>query len=367
MAKSKLKKRPDGLYQISVMVEQGGRKKRKYFYGHTQQEAKRKMMAWQEERARGRSFEELAEEWHRKHWPEIRPGTQVCYTPALKRAEAAFAGRSTSSITPLDIKRAVDVMAAQQYSHKSVATYLSVMNQIFNYAITLGEITVNPTTTISVPKGLPRAKREVPEDWKLDAIRANVEQPFGLFAYMLLYTGLRRGELLALQWRDIDFTQKQIYVRHGVSYARTGNQPDVGDTKTEAGERAVILMDRLIPHLWKRMGKPGEYVFGGAKPMTQSVYRTAWRNYCIGAGLSEERQKVITRRRKRCTVTEQVPVVTPHQLRHAYATMLFEQEIDVKDAQAQLGHSRIDVTLDTYTHIRREHVKDVAAKLNRAK
>lgn len=59
---SKLKKRADGLYQLSVLVTEQGEKKRRYFYGHTQKEAKRKMTDWQEKRAAGRSFAEVAVE-----------------------------------------------------------------------------------------------------------------------------------------------------------------------------------------------------------------------------------------------------------------------------------------------------------------
>ena len=58
--------------------------------------------------------------------------------------------------------------------------------------------------------------------------------------------------------------------------------------------------------------------------------------------------------------------MTPHQLRHAYVTMCFELGIEAKDAQQLLGRSRIDVTLDTYTHIRRKHRGGVADKLNKA-
>ena len=125
-------------------------------------------------------------------------------------------------------------------------------------------------------------------------------------------------------------------------------------------------MDRLIPHLWKRYGKKQEYVFGSENPLTQSVYRTSWRNYCIETGLYTMKERTSTRNGKQYIQLVKVPAVTPHQLRHAYATMLFEADIDAKDAQQQLGHSRIDVTLDTYTHIRRKRLNDIAEKLNQA-
>ena len=366
MASSKLKRRPDGLYQLSVVLEENGKKRRKYFYGKTQQEAKRKMMEWQEKQAAGRNFEEVADEWQEKHWKEIRAGTQVCYNPAHKRAVEAFSGVHIRDISPLDIKRSVDLMASQRYSYQSVATYLSVLRQVFDYAVTVGDVQANPTATINVPKGLPKGKRSVPDENQLELIRSNVDHPFGLFAYMLLYTGLRRGELLALQWQDIDFATKEITVSKTVSYAETGNKPIVGPTKSEAGTRTVILMDRLIPHLWKRYGKKQEYVFGSENPLTQSVYRTSWRNYCIETGLYTMKERTSTRNGKQYIQLVKVPAVTPHQLRHAYATMLFEADIDAKDAQQQLGHSRIDVTLDTYTHIRRKRLNDIAEKLNQA-
>ena len=71
-----------------------------------------------------------------------------------------------------------------------------------------------------------------------------------------------------------------------------------------------------------------------------------------------------TRQEKLVRVKE--PTVTPHQLRHAFATMCFEMGVSAKDAQQLLGHSKIDVMLDTYTHIRAKRREDVTEKLNKA-
>lgn len=366
MAKSKLKKRADGLYQISVVVEEAGKKRRKYFYGKTQQEAKKKMLAWQENLAAGRSFEEVATEWQKKHWPEIAAGTQVCYNPALNRALQDFSNRSIKTITPLDIKRALDIMATQKYAHHSVAIYLSVLTQIFNYAIMMSDISDNPASPVSVPKGLQTKTRDCPADEQLDIIRHHVDDAFGLFPYMLLYTGLRRGEILALQWRDIDFGNRTISITKSVTYAGTGNQPVLKSTKTEAGNREIILLDRLAKKLFPLQKKPDDYLFGGAAPLTQSVFRTAWRKYCLDAGLWKWKETQREKDRKKVTVLIKEPSITPHQLRHAFATMCFESGIDPKDAQQLLGHSKLEVTMDTYTHIRKKRRTEVAAKLNKA-
>ena len=371
---AKLKKRANGFYQVSVMVTEAGQPKRKYFYGHTQQEAKEKMMAWQADRAAGRSFEVVADEWQRKHWEEIADGTKTSYNPAYNRALGDFSGRAIKDITPMDVKRAISIMAKQNYAHHTVKIYLSVLNQIFNHAIFMQDVAINPTEQVKIPKGLSKTTRECPEDEKLEIIRQNVNiQPFGLFPYMLLYTGLRRGELLALQWRDIDLGARTISVTKSVTYAGTGNKAEIKSTKTEAGEREVVLLDRLAKILLPLRSAPDDYLFGGKEPLTQHVYTRRWRNYCLAVGLFDwkevQRQDKKAERagqKKKTTVLIRVPNVTPHQLRHAYATMCFELGISAKDAQQLLGHSKIEVTMDTYTHIRKKRRDDVAAKLNKA-
>ncbi len=358
---SKLKKRADGLYQISVQ------KKRKYFYGHTQQEAKQKMMAWQEKREAGRSFAEVADEWQRKHWEEISAGTQVCYAPALKRALEDFAGVSIRDVAPLDIKKAVDAMASQGYAHHSVGIYLSLLRQVFDYAILVQDVTVNPAEAVRLPKGLVSNTRECPEEEELEIIRQNADlHKFGLFPYMLLYTGLRRGELLALQWKDVDFGNRTISVTKSVGFLETGNQPVIKSTKTKAGEREVVLLERLAEKLFPIQGNPEDYIFGGAKPLSKSVFRRRWRGYCLDVGLWRWKDAPRAKGRKKKVVQVKEPTITPHQLRHAFATMCFEAGVSPKDAQQLLGHSKIDVTLDTYTHIRAKRREDVAAKLNKA-
>lgn len=274
----------------------------------------------------------------------------------------------------MDIKRAVNTMAKQDYAHHSVGIFLSVLNQIFNHAIFMQDIAINPTEQVKIPKGLSKSTRECPDDDKLEIIRQNVDvQPFGIFPYMLMYTGLRRGELLALQWKDIDIGARTISVTKSVTYAGTGNRAEIKSTKTEAGEREVVLLDRLAVKLLPLRGDADDYIFGGKEPLTMHVFTRRWRNYCFDVGLfdwkevqREDKKAAKKGERKQTTVLVRMPNVTPHQLRHAYATMCFELGISAKDAQQLLGHSKIEVTMDTYTHIRKKRREDVAERLNRA-
>lgn len=95
--------------------------------------------------------------------------------------------------------------------------------------------------------------------------------------------------------------------------------------------------------------------------MTYSQLKHGWNSYCKAIGLYEN--KIITDKdgHRHAKIS---PHLTPHQLRHGFATILFEAGIDEKDAQELLGHSSISVTRDTYTHIRRTRKEQTAEKLN---
>lgn len=107
-----LYRRKDGRYQAQLTIEERGKKKQKYFYGKTPQEVRRKMVAYQQGTAEGGPFSHALEAWQKKHFAEIRHGTQMSYAPACKRALDEFGQTPLGRITPNDVNRAVLGMAA---------------------------------------------------------------------------------------------------------------------------------------------------------------------------------------------------------------------------------------------------------------
>ena len=184
----------------------------------------------------------------------------------------------------------------------------------------------------------------MPSDEEIERVKAGLFLDFGLFPYFLLHTGMRRGELLALRWEDIDREHKLITVNKAVYFA--GNTPQIKAPKTDSGRREIVLLDALAAVLPKD-GKG--YVFGGEKPLTKCQVRKRWEKWCREAGLATKDGRAM---------------VTPHQLRHAFATILFDAGIDAKVAQELLGHSSIQVTRDIYTHIRKSRMESTAETLN---
>ena len=188
----------------------------------------------------------------------------------------------------------------------------------------------------------PPIKREAITEQDTLTVSKMLNCTFGLLAFFYLCTGLRKSEALALQWRDIDFENKRIYVYKSLYYI--SNSPHIKkNTKTKSGERYVILLDCLADQLLPVQGKPEEYVFNkNGNLLDKSYYTRMWEKYKKESGVN----------------------TSTHALRHSYATLLFEAGISEKDSQTLLGHSNISTTYDIYTHIRKKRMDDTRNKLN---
>ena len=229
-------------------------------------------------------------------------------------------------------------LGKQGYARRTVQMHRDVLNMIFNYAIVAGYLTVNPVAAVSMPRNLPKEKRELPEDDALAAVRAGLDAPFGLFALVCYYAGLRRGEALALAFEDVDRERGLIYVTKSVEFI--GNTPQVKTPKTVAGYRTVPLLDPLAQALPEGTGLIFPREDGGL--LTKTQFRKRWLAYCDAIGFQ----------------------LTAHQLRHGFATLLYEAGVADKAAQELLGHSSISVTRDVYTHIRQARREATAKQLN---
>lgn len=316
------------------------------------------------------TFSKLAEDWERWKYEMVEDNTIACYKPNVKRAVEALGTKAVTDILPVDIERIISRMKSQGYSAQSVKTQKAVLKMIFDFAVIQDHpiISSNPVTSVSIPRGLPRTRRTSPNDAAMQAIFDNVDKaPFGLFAFLLLHTGCRRGEALALTWGDIDTDNDLINVNKEFTYP-TGTTPILKTTKTEAGIRSVVLLGSLKEHLKRPKNAKDSYlIFPGSGPekgMSGSVFTTKWLNYCRAIGYVSTRTETRKMKDGKIRTFERVvPTISPHQLRHGFATLLFESGVDEKTSQGQLGHADIHTTMQTYTDIRDAHKAAEVKKL----
>lgn len=308
------------------------------------------------------TFGIVAQEWWEAHAEKLSRGTQTTYRSPFDNAIKEFGNRPLYSITPADINAELLRLKVEEKSYKYAATVRSIYKQIFDYAIATRRLKENPVTAIYVPRGMRRGRRTSPEKDIIDRVKNNFDKPFGEFAALLYYTGIRTEEAAALTWGDIG--ENSIRINKAMDLHGT---PKLKSTKTSAGERELPI---LIP-LRKYLVKPDEaeqtdYLFSeNGKPYTRSQITSRWLNWCKQSGLAE--QKVFSNRHRgerECSRTEWRPMVTPHQLRHHFATVLFEAGFDELATQNIMGHEDIETTRRIYTTLRKDYLQEQYKKLD---
>lgn len=299
-------------------------------YGYTDAEIDAKLLDLKATIAHGKYFREVVEEWEtwREHNSNVSIATHRAYEAPSKDALERFGGERIGKISTKDIKAVLNEMARKNYSIKTIKKYYTFYRGVFLFAMENDYIDNNPAEAVTMPSFAKAAQRRDPATESEEAIiKANADE--WLLPYFLLMTGMRKGEALAIQGQDIDREARKIYVTKSVAYKY--NQPYIKEPKTAAGVRTVPLLDELAAHLPEL--EPGQFLFSPAgenRPMSMMVFQRYWARFRAATGVQ-------------CGA---------HQLRHSFATMLYDAGIDAKQAQDILGHAQESTTMDIYTHIR---------------
>lgn len=326
-----MKRRSDGRFQKKITLEDGS-KKMLYSTAANERLAQRdfndQMLKLETKEKNSLLFASIAEEWSEEHFPKMQNNTLKGYKSGYKSAVEYFGDLPIKEIKPINVQRYADMLSKQKFSTKTIKNKLLVVSLIVKYAISQSCIDTDPTSTVSIPKQSHTKKRDQASEIDQDKIFASVDKPLGVLALFLLVTGCRRGEALALTPKDIDTERKLVRITKTVEWI--GQKPQIKPCpKTEAGFREIPLHQSMIDHLLPLMKQTYLFPSSSGDLYPESQFTRHWNRYCRLAEIS----------------------CTPHQLRHSYATILFDAGIDVKTAQRWLGHSDINTTLAIYTHL----------------
>lgn len=334
--RTKYTKRADGRIVRTEIID----RKRKYFYGRTDEEVDAKYNDYIGAADAPILIKTLVDEWWEKKEPEISPNTVSGFKTAKNRIADEFGDTPVKDLTAQMILAWLDSFKRKQYSQKVISNTKSVLKQIMDEALIAGEIQHNPCVGLPIVKGQPKKPRQPATDKDLKLVEQHkTEYPIGPMYYLMIYTGLRRGECIALQHKHIDRKRHTITVEQSCAYNNSGH-PVIKTPKTEAGERTVHVPSFVLDVIPK--GKADNYVF-----FTDLPKKTAM-------------AKLITQFRERTGIES-----TPHQLRHKYASILHSAKVDVKDAQYLLGHSDITMTQNIYTHLEEKHRNTVGTQIDK--
>ncbi len=184
----------------------------------------------------------------------------------------------------------------------------------------------------------------------------------------MMLSGLRRGELTALTWNDIDTKARQITVNKAVAYLSDGT-PYVKDAKSTAGMRVVDIPSKLCEYL-DGLPRDSTLVVHTEKGtlMTESAWVKLWSSYMrllnikYRSGILKHQDQPGRPGPKAYEMTS--PPITLHWLRHTFCTLMYLAGLDVITASKQMGHADVATTLRIYTHLDAKYKRKNVDKLD---
>lgn len=294
------------------------------------------------------TFGFYADQWLTLKRQDIGYSQYIAYKCSLKHLQPIFY-MEIDEIRVNDIQAIITALSAcnpttkKPTAKKTLSDAKMTAKQVFQYAIDLRDIAYNPAESVKIPRNAPKSTRRALTVEEREII-TNTPHPTQTAAMIMLYGGLRRGEVIALRYSDIDLEHGTITVNKSVDL--TKNQPIIKATKTKAGNRFVQIPKILTDFLSQRKSEilPNESdIVIAEKILSASSWRKRWSRYLKDVGLDG---------------------VTPHMLRHTACTMMIESGMDVSSVKNQMGHSDIQTTLEIYTHITQKHTINEVKKLD---
>jgi integrase len=246
-------------------------------------------------------------------------------------------------LRPSDVQRVVDRMVERGLSARTVVQGYRVLSSALAQAVRWELIPTNPAKAVRPPR-IERAELTVPEPEQVRAImKASEGTWLHLPVVLAASTGMRRGEVLALRWRDVDLDAGLIRVTG--SLQRIGGKQKVVEPKTSRGRRTVAIPPGVVEQMRAHRKEQTERRLllgkswtdldlvieqGDGTPRDPDTITHRFQDFCDAAGVSGVRF---------------------HDLRHSYATGLLRANIHPKVVSEALGHSSTAFTMDTYSHV----------------
>lgn len=244
-------------------------------------------------------------------------------------------------------------------SYRSIKLHSVVLNLVFEYAMRNKLIKENPCQFAKIPNTAKRSKKIIdfytPEQCNklLGITQGTILHDMILITFLY---GLRRSELMGLKWDAVDFDKNTVTIQHTVVVNDTVVAKD--SAKNKSSRRTYPLLDEVKDLLLKRKEEQKEYkkLFGNCYTDTAYVFTKENGNTYYPAYPTHSLRKVIEQ--------NDLPHLRWHDLRHSTASMLLEKGWSMKDISEWLGHSNINITMDTYTAINLDRKRTLSNSLN---
>lgn len=245
----------------------------------------------------------------------------------------------------IELDEAFDLCEDKPLSGRTIKDHHTILSSLFSVAVQWQVIPENPCSRVKPPKYKKTERKYLDENGASALLAALAKEPYQyqIAVYILLYTGLRRGEVCGLEWSDLDFINNLLTVRHNLLYTpKTGLYID--EPKSESSKRVITMPADLVNLLKdnRKWQKEQSEKLRDAWILNDNVVRMPDGSIMRPDTLSTWFHEFIKR--------NDLPDISLHSLRHTHATLLIASGIPLKSVSARLGHSSVAITGDLYSH-----------------
>jgi integrase len=274
----------------------------------------------------------------------------MCFKNGIIRVHLIpyFQSTPLERITSYDIDQLYAQKLHQGLANASVKRIHNLLSKALQKAVKWGLLKNNPAKDAS-PPSIHKKRKQI---WTVEEAKAFLEvceQENELVPFLLaIFTGMRRGEILALKWKNVDLIKGVIHVEESLTRTKE-NGLLAKEVKTSHSECDVYLSASVRDTLVKYRQQQGTNHHGLVIPSKKGTYL-------------EPRN--LLRKFQALTKKANVPKIPFHNLRHTHATILMRMGENPKVVSERLGHSRVGITLDIYSHTNEEMQKNTADRFD---
>jgi integrase len=342
-----INQRADGRWEVQISTGDG---RRKSLYGKTEKEVRMKLKEAQRLLDQGKPISyprqkvrDYFTSWLGVQKLKVKLTTFTNREVVIRtRINPALGNLLLAQLTTAHVQGFIQVLVDDKLSPSYIRLIFRVLNTALNHAVKLNMIPQNPCKHVTLPRQEKRAYQVLDQQQAQRLLQELQGHKLEWLITLALVTGMRRGELLALHWKDVDLVHGSLQVQYTATFLPGAGYQQT-DPKTASSKRGIALpafvveglkahrTQQLEQRLQARSWKDNDLVFPNRKGGYLSVTRL---QYTFKAILQKS----------------DIQNMRFHDLRHSAATILLMMKVPPKVVQELLGHSSIKITMDLYGH-----------------
>ena len=354
-----------------------GKRVRRTIYGSTKKQVQEKLVRLQTQKLDGTLGEptKLTVTQFLDRWledsakPTIRESTYENYRLMIRLHIVPYIGGVVlSKLTPAHVQGMQSRILNTGVSPRTCQLARQILHRAIEQGVKWGMVPRNVCDAVDPPRVPKRPMKTFTPEQAFRFLKEAEQDRLSAMYVLAISAGLRMGELLAIQWQDIDFDAGTLSVQRGL--VEVNGRQLIQEPKTAKGRRMVDLprfaVDALLEHRKRTLAEghariPWVFCTKGGELLRKNNVRSS--SY-MGI-LKRANQKFTEQAEKKGVIPELLPIIRFHDLRHTAATIMLSQGVHPKIVQERLGHSTISMTLDTYSHVLPTMQKEAVEKLDR--